>query len=436
MEPHRREVALFWEQVYTGDLTTQTAEWQFTNGQWITVKIIRLDKAAPGLKAILGCVTDITVRKLHEESQLLRFVEAEQRRVEAEEAKRQQELLIDITSHEIRNTISSLMQCSSLVNTNLLSLQEQLEMVMERHAAFSPTKQLLTTINEDLEALESIYQCGLAQERISNDVLSLGRIQLDMLQMFDVEIDLRQEAQKVVSIFQNEARMKRIALSLVIGESVERLGITAIKTDPVRLGQVVGNLLSNGIRFTSNSNIRRIELKFDLSFDPPSDSNCLMPRLPDPPHALKDDIPVYLYVAVTDTGPGLTPKELDMLFQRLSQVSPKTHTVFRGSGLGLFVCRKITELMGGRIEVASEHGQGSSFRLFITAHLPNARAVVRRYEYFSPTYEEARLWQAWLIGPKPHVLIVEDNRINQTVLMRQLRHVGLTCEGEFRFHQA
>jgi len=163
MEPHRREVALFWEQVYTGDLTTQTAEWQFTNGQWVTVKIIRLDKAAPGLKAILGCVTDITVRKLHEESQLLRFVEAEQRRVEAEEAKRQQELLIDITSHEIRNTISSLMQCSSLVKTNLLSLQEQLEMVMERHAAFSPTKQLLTTINEDLEALESIYQCGLAQ---------------------------------------------------------------------------------------------------------------------------------------------------------------------------------------------------------------------------------------------------------------------------------
>jgi signal transduction histidine kinase len=86
--------------------------------------------------------------------------------------------LIDITSHEIRNPISSLMQCSSLVKTNLLSLQEQMEMALADGKTFTPTKQLLTTMNEDLEALESIYQCGLTQERISNDVLSLGRIQL------------------------------------------------------------------------------------------------------------------------------------------------------------------------------------------------------------------------------------------------------------------
>ena len=103
---------------------------------------------------------------------------------------------------------------------------------------FEPTEQLLTTMNEDLEALESIYQCGLTQERISNDVLSLGRIQLDMLQIYNVETDVRAEAQKVISIFQNEARMKRISLSLNIGESIRRLGIHHIKTDPVRLGQV------------------------------------------------------------------------------------------------------------------------------------------------------------------------------------------------------
>jgi hypothetical protein len=65
-----------------------------------------------------------------------------------------------------------------LVKTNLLSLLEQLEMTIEKKTSFTPTAQLVTTINEDLEALESIYQCGLAQERISNDVLSLGRIQL------------------------------------------------------------------------------------------------------------------------------------------------------------------------------------------------------------------------------------------------------------------
>lgn len=83
----------------------------------------------------------------------------------------------------------------------------------------------------------------------------------------------------------------------------------------------VTNLLSNGIRFTSTSEIRRIELRFDLSFDPPAEGTCVMPALPVKAPLLKDDMTVYLYVAVTDTGPGLTPKELDMLFQRFSQVS-------------------------------------------------------------------------------------------------------------------
>lgn len=61
---------------------------------------------------------------------------------------------------------------------------------------------------------------------------------LTLAEVYDVDVDLQKEAQKVISIFQNEARMKRIALSLKIGESIERMGVTSIKTDPVRLGQV------------------------------------------------------------------------------------------------------------------------------------------------------------------------------------------------------
>ena len=63
-------------------------------------------------------------------------------------------------------------------------------------------------------------------------------LRADNVEMFDVETDLRNEAQKVITIFQNEARMKRISLSMVIGESIDRLGVQAVKTDPVRLGQV------------------------------------------------------------------------------------------------------------------------------------------------------------------------------------------------------
>lgn len=91
------------------------------------------------------------------------------------------------------------------------------------------------------------------QERIAGDVLSLARIQLDMLSLHDIDVNLRREGRKVSSIFASEAKMKNIDLRLEFGPTIEQSKVLAIKTDPVRLGQVVTNLISNAIRFTSSS---------------------------------------------------------------------------------------------------------------------------------------------------------------------------------------
>ncbi|TXT14114.1 uncharacterized protein COLE_00307 [Cutaneotrichosporon oleaginosum] len=413
-EDHQEHVSQIWRQYIGKQAVHETAEYQWKNGRWCATTVIRVNRDdAPA--HIIGCTVDITERKTNERMQREQVLEAEQRRAAAEEARRQQELLIDITSHEIRNPISSLMQCASLVKSNLLALQEQMQRAVDDETVFHPTDQLLVTMGEDLEALDSIYQCGLTQERISNDVLSLGKIQLDMLQMYDTETNICKEAQKAIFVFQNEARMKRLDLSLNIGPGFERLGVERIMTDPVRLGQVVTNLLSNAIRFTSNSPVRRVELRVDLGVDPPVDG-CAMP--PPSDRKISEDTQLYLFVSVVDTGPGLTPSELEVLFQRFRQASPETHTVYGGSGLGLFVCRKLTERMGGHIDVVSEHGRGSEFRFYI-----RTRPCLTTQ---APEPENA---SNEIAGPfKPHILIVEDNLINRTVLMRQLQHVGLTVE--------
>lgn len=132
-------------------------------------------------RGFIACAVDITERKLNEEMQRQRVEDAELRRAEAEEARHQQELLIDITSHEMRNPVSSLMQCAALVRTNLVFLHDQFMLALQDERPFCPTPQLVSMVAEDLEALDSIYQCGLAQERICNDVLSLGKIQLNLL---------------------------------------------------------------------------------------------------------------------------------------------------------------------------------------------------------------------------------------------------------------
>ncbi|WVQ71976.1 hypothetical protein IAR50_001519 [Cryptococcus sp. DSM 104548] len=429
-DQERDELKDFWFGFLASGERTRTRDWQYKNGKWITVTIIRLDLIQSRLKGILGCATDITERKVNEESQRQQVIEAEQRRLDAEEAKRQQELLIDITSHELRNPISSMMQMSphKILYTNLLSLQEQLHLAIAKQKPFNPTRQLMNNIDEDLEALESIYQCGLTQERISNDVLSLGRIQLDMLEMFDVEFDLWKEAQSILSIFQNEARMKRIALSFRSGESHRKLGLKWVKADLVRLNQITTNLLSNAIRFTATSAVRKIELRSEISFDPPEDGTCTMPREPTLPAEIKDDMDMYLYLEVADTGPGLTEDEVQKLFQRFSQVSPKTHTIFGGSGLGLFVCRKLSELMGGGITVVSEKGKGSTFRWYIkakTCHTAPQTAASSLRAKIQASRDAPRYFG---LTRNPHVLIVEDNLINQTVLARQLKHCNLTCD--------
>jgi hypothetical protein len=97
--------------------------------------------------------------------------------------------------------------------------------------------------------------------------------------------------------------------------------------------------------------------------------------------------------------------------------------------------------VGGRIEVASEHGKGSTFRFFIQAktcqtakrsHSDMSPSLGSGYRTQRPPLKKRNTGRPPTVGPKPHVLIVEDNLINQTVLMRQLKHVGLTCEGEWK----
>ncbi|KAL7422481.1 hypothetical protein Q5752_003129 [Cryptotrichosporon argae] len=446
-----------WESFFQNDEVERSADWQWKNGTWVTTKVIRLEKVAPGLQGVLGCVTDITERKNNEEIQRVRAIEAEQRREEAEEARRQQELLIDTTSHEIRNPVSSLMQCAALVKTNLEAVLDQVRAALADGRAVVPTPQLVRTLEEDIEGLENIYQCGLTQERISNDVLSLGKIQLDIC---PVEVDLFRETDRILSAFRTEAMMKRIRLVLDMGPSVDELGGRAVKTDPVRLGQIVTNLLSNAIRFMSNSPRREIALRVELSLQPPIEGTCTVPPARPAP-GWTEDTPIYIFMSVTDTGPGLSAADLAVLFQRFSQASPATHTVFGGSGLGLFVCRKIADHMGGRVDVVSTPSVGSTFRFFVQARacapagrgasdeaVPRVTVDTRdrrasnaaasdtdadghppaRAQPTTPRPRRSASALTYRGERKPHVLIVEDNDLNRSVLQRQLAHVGITSE--------
>lgn len=141
-------------------------------------------------------------------------------------------------SHEIRNPISNMMHCASLVRNNLMHYRSEMARSLEEKTAYTPPPHVFEMMDEDLEALQAIYNCGLTQERISNDVLSLGKLQLGKLDIFHVPNDIVRETQKIIGVFQTEAKMNMVDLTLDIAPSFAELGVRSVMIDPVRYSQM------------------------------------------------------------------------------------------------------------------------------------------------------------------------------------------------------
>lgn len=313
----------------------EQVDFVFSNGNWVKCHV----RWWP--LGLVGTATDMSLTRLYEESLTKRAEEAEERRIEAEERRRGQELLVDVTSHELRQPVSAVINCASVVFGNMTKLRQELGRCRETNVPFEVTSDLLVQVDEDLESLNAIELCGLAQGHIVNDILTLSRMQLHMLTLQDSIFPLVREVRQVCSILFNEMKSKGITHNLVFGDSIKTLGIKYVSVDKVRFGQVIINLLSNAIRFSQSSQTKGIDITVEASRNPPRDGTCL------PPLSSKEDlmplvegekVSVYIYVSVHDTGPGLKPKDLELLFQRF-QKGTNSEEIFGGSGLGLFVSR-------------------------------------------------------------------------------------------------
>lgn len=270
-----------------------------------------------------------------------------------------------------------------------------------------------------------------------------------------------QVVQRALKMFEGEVQTAGIEMEFVLTDSFKKLNVDWVKIDPSRVLQVLINLTTNAIKFTTTEETRTIKVVLSASLERPSASSkpCVsyfqmrakrMDQTLGPDWG--DGEEIYLEFAVQDTGRGLSPEELKVLFQRFQQASPRTHVQYGGSGLGLFISRELTELQGGEIGVSSESGKGSTFAFYVkcrrssepseavegatgislarkTSNAKDATRVVEppKIKDFAPLPEGSTVPPAH----KPtrsdlKVLIVEDNLVNQKVLQRQLHNHGIS----------
>ena len=238
--------------------------------------------------------------------------ELEEQKKKAENATRLKSIFLANMSHEIRTPLNGITGMIYLMsNTGLTSEQKNY--------------------------LEKISSASTALLRIINDILDLSKIEADRLELEMINFNLYEVIDNVVNIVEYRAREKNLDLIVICDKKVNPY----LHGDPLRLGQIIINLVNNGIKFTRQGEVSILVSKTAAS--------------------------KYRF-EIRDTGVGLSEKQQQKLFQPFSQADGSTTRKYGGSGLGLAISRQLVELMGGQIWVESSIGRGSSFIFEINLH--------------------------------------------------------------------
>jgi PAS domain S-box-containing protein len=311
----------------------------------------------------VGMLQDITERKRTKEEIL-------QAKLAAEEANNAKSIFLAKMSHEVRTPMNAIIGMIDLTLDTPLNDEQKDNLKVAKDAADS----LLSLIN---------------------DVLDISRAQAGKVVIEEIEINVPDIVKNVCKGLMILARNKGVDVVWAIDPQVPRLLIG----DPVRLRQVIVNLVNNAIKFTHKGKVQINVKKKTLT-----EKDC------------------QVVFEVIDSGIGISPKNLPHIFDVFTNAHNSTARRYGGTGLGLAICKKVVEMMGGNIEVESKEGIGSTFRFtIIFGYRPD---MVSHAISDQGTKPEIAVLSAPPEVQNLRVLVAEDNMVNQRIAVRVLEKLG------------
>jgi PAS domain S-box-containing protein len=334
--------------------------------EWVRIRgVADTDPTGQG-RRISGSIQIITEKKRTE----LALIEATNAAAAASRAK--SEFLANM-SHEIRTPMNGVIGMTQLLADSRLTATQR-------------------------EYVEVIRSSGENLLALINDILDVSKIEAGRMDLEALDIDLRQIVASAITTLGASATAKGLALIADFRPDVP----STVRGDPLRLRQILFNLVGNALKFTSKGKVT-VEVALESM----------------------DNGRPQVRFSVRDTGIGIAPDRLDRLFKSFSQVDSSTTRHFGGSGLGLSIVKRLTELMGGRVGVDSEVGRGSVF--WFTAKFDRASASHASHKPAVPDPAPATQAAPGSFAGA-HVLLVEDNAVNQKVAQKYLEKLGITSD--------
>ena len=280
---------------------------------------------------------------------------------------KQKDQFFATTVHELRTPLNAIVGLSSIL----------VDAHMEK-----PLSDYISQIDTSSKLLASLV----------NDILDFSKIEAGKMQIEHIVFPLSSVIDQVTNIINPQAINKNLKLIFDIDDNIPK----DIIGDPLRLTQVLLNLTSNALKFTSNGSIT-IKVK-------------LLEKRDD-----KD----FIEFSVSDTGIGLSQEQIDKLFQDFTQADSSTSRQYGGTGLGLTISKKLVELMGGTIRVESEKNKGSNF-IFTIEQKPIVEGTVA-----SKNQKTGELKKDLLKFKDAHMLVVDDDNINKSLIVALLKDTGI-----------
>ena len=298
----------------------------------------------------------------------------------------------DITEHKrIENDLRKAKDAAEIANKSksefLASMSHELRTPLNVVLGVSQLLEETATSEDQKNLIGSIYRSGKVLLNLIEDILDVSRIEAGKIKLDSVSFSMKQVFLEIHELFHLQAKEKKIDLLLNMADDTDKIVIG----DPVRLKQVVINLVGNAIKFTHSG---RVEINVT------SDDNI--------PHEKT------FHISVMDTGIGIADKDHSKLFQRFSQVSSGDSRRYGGSGLGLTICQNLINLMNGQIGFQSKKGVGSTFWFYVTLPLAKNQSPTKtRAQVIDPSKVKAL-----------KILATEDNLDSQELLNRFLSKMG------------